>query len=273
MRKVSILLLLCMAFSMPLHAQEPAGANTVLDTAVVQMTKSIASQPPMGIGALITLSQLYERQDFRENKPKQEIQPQFVVLHHGLQPSGLVALTFDDGGNYSQVMAILEVLQLHQAKATFFLLGQWADDNPDLVRQIIVAGHEIANHSYYHPSFTRSSSERISSEVSKTQAVLQAHAGVSYRPYFRPPYGDYDRRVSSILEEMGYHALVMWDVDSRDWTGVDGSLMAERVLSQTGDGSILLFHLHGAHTAEALRYLLPALQGQGYRFGTISEML
>ena len=195
------------------------------------------------------------------------------VLRSRHLPYPAVALTFDDGGTAEQVSSLLDPLRVYQVKSTFFLIGQWMADNPDLVRHIQTDGHEIANHSYGHPAFSTLPASDMVSELGAWNDTYRQITGRQGRPYFRPPYGDYDSRVSTVVRETGHEALVLWNVDSRDWTGVDSDAMADQVLAVTDNGSVILFHLHGRHTNAALQRIIPALTHSGYRFVTIGDML
>lgn len=197
----------------------------------------------------------------------------YGVVHHINVNQPAVALTFDDGGSVYRVKTILDILASYQAKATFFLLGNWVNDNPDLVRRMMAEGHEVGNHSYSHPRFTWLSAEDIRREIEITQTAIAEAAGKAPAALFRPPYGSYNGGVISAIKDMGYEAVVMWDIDTRDWSGVSGAAISEHVLDSVSPGSIVLFHLHGAHTAEALTALIPALQGQGYKLSTVGQML
>ena len=198
---------------------------------------------------------------------------EWQVLRSRHLPFPAVALTFDDGGTAEQVSSLLDTLRIYQVKSTFFLIGQWMADNPDLVRRIQTDGHEIANHSYGHPAFPTLPASDMERELGAWNDTYRQITGRQGRPYFRPPYGDYDGRVGRVIRETGQEALVLWNVDSRDWTGVDSDAMADQVLAGTDNGSVILFHLHGRHTNAALQRIIPALTHSGYRFVTIGDML
>lgn len=210
-------------------------------------------------------------------KPAEPVKPGKTPVAFGvfsrLPASGpYVALTFDDGGSVWQVRRILDALRDANVKATFFLLGDWAAANPDLVREIAAAGHEIANHSYSHPSLVWLNEEEMKSDIEAAQQIL---SGLSKEPVrlFRPPYGAYNSSVLNVVRELGLAALVMWDVDTWDWTGSAAGTISYRVLTGVSPGSIVLFHLHGAHTAEALGEIIPDLKERGFVFTTVSELL
>jgi peptidoglycan/xylan/chitin deacetylase (PgdA/CDA1 family) len=196
-----------------------------------------------------------------------------TVVRRGEGGRPYVALTFDDGGPAWRVNEILDVLREAGVRSTFFLLGEWAAANPDAARRIAAEGHEIANHSYSHPRFTWLDAGAMEEEIVAARAAFKEAAGHGEARFFRPPYGAYDGTLTAVLKGLGYRALVMWDVDSRDWSGLSAEAIAARVLDAVSPGSIVLFHLHGANTAEALREIIPALRARGYGFTTVGELL
>jgi peptidoglycan/xylan/chitin deacetylase (PgdA/CDA1 family) len=196
-----------------------------------------------------------------------------TVARRGDGDQPYVALTFDDGGPAWRVNEILDVLRAAGVKSTFFLLGEWAAANPDTARRIAAEGHEIGNHSYSHPRFSGLDAGAMEEEILAARAALQEATGNREVRLFRPPYGAYNGTLTAVLRGLGYSALVMWDVDSRDWSGLSAEAIAGRVLDGAAAGSIILFHLHGAHTAEALREIIPALRARGYGFTTVGSIL
>lgn len=206
--------------------------------------------------------------------PRTPLKPGYYgVVNHVNVSRPAVALTFDDGGKADQVQAIVDILKVYQARATFFLLGHWVNENPDLVRRIAADGHELANHSYSHPRFTWLTANEIRQEVQAAQTALTEASGQAASALFRPPYGSYNGEIIKVVKELGYEAIVMWDIDTRDWSGVSAGAISNHVLERVTPGSVVLFHLHGANTVEALEKLIPTLQNQGYKLSTVGEML
>ncbi|MDD4600354.1 hypothetical protein SDC9_09109 [bioreactor metagenome] len=197
----------------------------------------------------------------------------FRVVRQVSEASPKIALTFDDGGSSYRVNSILDVLRENGVKSTFFLSGDWADNNSNLLQSIAVDGHEIANHSYSHPVFSWLGTADIESELVSTEIAIRRGIGDEPRRYFRPPYGDYNSAVYETVKNLGYEAIVLWDVDTRDWSGVSSQTIINRVLNQVSGGSIVLFHLHANGTTEALRELIPMLRAQGYEMTTVGAML
>lgn len=195
-----------------------------------------------------------------------------TVLRRSEAGRPYVALTFDDGGPAWRVSEILDVLKDTGVRSTFFLLGEWVRANPDEVRRMVAEGHEIANHSYSHPRFSWLDAAAMREEILAAREALREVTGREGARFFRPPYGVYNGTLTSLLNELGYRALVMWDVDSRDWSGLDAATISRQVAGDAAAGSVVLFHLHGAHTAEALREVIPALRARGYGLTTVGEL-
>jgi peptidoglycan/xylan/chitin deacetylase (PgdA/CDA1 family) len=248
--------------------------NWKVKTAATALPDVIAELKNQGY-KLVTVSELKAKLPSPAlPKQRRSLKPAYYgVLDHIEVSQPAVALTFDDGGSPYKVNAILDTLKMYQAKATFFLLGNWVNENPDLVRRMAAEGHQIANHSQSHPRFTWLSQEQMKREIDATQTAIAEAAGQPAAPYFRPPYGSYNGKVLNVIREMGYEALVMWDIDTRDWTSIPADAITGHVLGHVSAGNIILFHLHAAHTAEALADLIPALQSRGYKFSTIGDML
>ncbi len=149
----------------------------------------------------------------------------------------LAALTFDDGPNEKFTRPLLKILEKHKARATFFMVGEEAQKNPKLVREVANEGHAIANHSYSHPSFLRIKGQERRREIKKCQKVLSPF-GVKL---FRPPHGH--QNIASRLDALllGYR-VVAWSLDVEDWASQDVEEMVECLRSEIKPGSIVLLH-------------------------------
>ena len=146
-----------------------------------------------------------------------------------------VALTFDDGpGPYTN--RLVNTLKANGVRATFFMQGANVARRPDVVRRVHRAGMVIGNHSWSHPQFTRISAARQRSELARTSAAIQK-AGAPAPKLFRPPYGSY----SATTRSLGM-PIVLWNVDPQDWRNRNARVVADRVVSQTRPGSIVLLH-------------------------------
>ena len=185
-----------------------------------------------------------------------------------------IALTFDDGPSPLYTEKLLALLEKHGVKATFFIIGENAAENPEPVRAIAAAGHEIGNHTYTHAHLNKLSAERVKEEIEKTEKILTELAGT--RPHlFRPPGGLTSPGADRLIEEAGLRSI-LWSVDTRDWSLPPASRIIRTVREEISPGAILLFHdlnRKGLPTLDALEILLPELLAQGYEFVTVSELL
>ncbi|HEY5888648.1 MAG TPA: bifunctional polysaccharide deacetylase/glycosyltransferase family 2 protein [Acidimicrobiales bacterium] len=196
-------------------------------------------------------------------------------------PPKTVVLTFDDGPDPEWTPAVLDVLARHGVRATFFVLGHAVTAHPDLVRAEIDAGHEVGAHTYNHPDLSTLPAWRVNLELSLSQSVLAGATG-RHVGLFRPPYSSTpaaldvgDVEVLQQVADRGYLTVVA-DLDSGDWRrpGID-QIVADA--TPAGDaGAIVLFHDGGgdrAQTVAAVDRLISDLQGRGYEFATVGELL
>lgn len=186
----------------------------------------------------------------------------------------LVALTFDAGSSAEPVPHILHALAQRGIRCTFFLTGQWIERYPDAARQITEAGHELGNHSWSHPAFTSLTDEQIRDQIRRTEQIALRVCGRSTKPLFRPPFGARDERVRAVVADEGY-LTIYWTIDSWDSVKKDitPQMITDRVIRLMRPGAIVLMHCGSEATAQALPQLLNALDAQGYRVVTVSELL
>ena len=184
-----------------------------------------------------------------------------------------VALTFDDGPHREYTAEILGILEENGVKATFFIIGENAEEYPDRVRMIRDAGHELGNHTYSHAQISRLGDEELKSEVSRAQKAIFDACGVEPK-VFRPPYGAYSDHSVELIEKMGFRC-VLWSQDSRDWQLPPSERIVSSIGSSLSEGDVLLFHDYNrpdSPTPAALRELIPRLKDAGWEFVTVSEL-
>ncbi|WP_054708156.1 polysaccharide deacetylase family protein [Bacillus sp. JCM 19041] len=217
----------------------------------------------------------------RQTVPLPTLQTEFpgVVFVKGDSSSNQIALTFDDGPDPRFTGQVLDKLEAHNVPATFFVLGKRVTANPDLLRRVNDAGHEIGNHTYSHLNLAEANITQLEQELTESGDAVEAITG--YRPsLFRPPYGFITREQVERLADLNY-SVIGWDVDPLDWDGTPAGEVAQTVLQEAGAGSIILLHDGGdidtenpeIYSADALDEIIPALQNQGYKFVTVSELL
>jgi peptidoglycan/xylan/chitin deacetylase (PgdA/CDA1 family) len=191
----------------------------------------------------------------------------------------VVALTFDAGSDRGYAEQILNTLASKGVKADFGMTGVWAEKNPDLVKRMVSDGHHLMNHSWNHPSFTGRStgtapltSAQRADQLKRTEDLIRQQTGVELKPYFRPPYGDYDDSVLRDLAANGYRYNVMWTIDTLGWDGLKAAQINERVFNNVKPGAIILMHVGAAaEDAKALPSMIDGLRSRGYRFATVKQ--
>lgn len=186
----------------------------------------------------------------------------------------VIYLTFDAGYENGNVAKILDVLEEHNAKGTFFVLSHLIDAEPDLVRRMADGGHLVCNHTATHPDLTAVSDEQFRHELSALAASYEACVGREMPLYFRPPEGKFNRRVLSLAREMGYKTI-FWSLAYADWdNGKQPNPEAAKklLLDHTHNGMVLLLHPTSATNAAILDDLMNAWEEMGYRFGTPDEL-
>ena len=184
-----------------------------------------------------------------------------------------VALSFDAAWGNDDTQRILDILKEHDVHVTFFMTGGWVESYPDDVKAIYEAGHDLGNHSQNHKNMSQLSDEEKTQELMSVHEKVKELTGVEMQ-LFRPPYGDYDDAVVLNARENGYYPI-QWDVDSLDWKDYDAATIIRRVTEHKhlGNGSIILCHNGGKHTAEALDELLTILKKKGFQLVPISALI
>ena len=182
-----------------------------------------------------------------------------------------IALTFDCAWGNSNTDELLAILKAADARATFFVTGEFCDKYPEDVKKMYDAGHEIANHSDKHPHIEGININDLIEDTNECSRKIQMITGEAPALY-RAPYGEYDNVSVSTVEGMGLQ-YVQWSVDSIDWEEPDAATIVSRITDGTQSGSILLFHNDLENTEQALPEILTKLTQQGYRFVTASELI
>lgn len=184
-----------------------------------------------------------------------------------------VSISFDAAWGAEDFNRIMEILDKHNVKTTFFMTGDWVKAYPECVKTLVEKGHDLGNHSFSHPDMTTLSAAQQQEQISKVHNMVKELTG--YEMFlFRPPYGAYNNEVIRTAYSLNYYPI-QWDVDSLDWKDYS----AERIISNVcnhkslGPGSIILCHNGAKYTADALDELLTNLEKQGYEIVPISELI
>jgi peptidoglycan/xylan/chitin deacetylase (PgdA/CDA1 family) len=206
--------------------------------------------------------------------------------------SGRMALTFDMGGRLDPAVSIVNYLIDQQVCATLFLTGSASQTTTGRQVMALIAAHpelfEVGNHTVHHCDLvigkqsagspycptSRPSSSFMVKELTDAASIIQAGTGQNPRPYWRAPYGASDSGVRATAASAGYTKTIQWNIDTIDWsTSTTTDQIVSRVLSKASGGSIVLMHLGGYHTRDALPMLISSLRARGYTLTTLSDML
>lgn len=182
-----------------------------------------------------------------------------------------IALSFDVAWGSSNIDEILSILDKHNIKSTFFLVGSWVDDNEKLVSKIYQKGHEIGNHSNTHANTKELSEENIVEEIQLTSEKIEKITGDSPTLY-RPPFGDVDNKTLDVCKSLGYK-VIKWDVDSMDWKEIGPNHVIERVMKSSEPGSIVLFHSNINNVEAYLDSIISNLKKDGYEMVKVSDLV
>ncbi|WP_066173825.1 polysaccharide deacetylase family protein [Bacillus marinisedimentorum] len=196
--------------------------------------------------------------------------PSILIIHGSLQQKE-IAFTFDAGSDAAGIR-ILDVLKKHNVKSTFFLTGKWAEKFPSYAKRIAADGHEIAAHSYSHPDFTAISYDAILQEMARAERAIVLATGKSPRPYFRFPYGAYNTTALKAVGQAGYPYSIQWSLDTLDWKQPSVDYLVSRITANASNGDIVLMHIGGINTPEAVDRVIPVLKAKGYKIVTVTEV-
>ena len=183
-----------------------------------------------------------------------------------------VAITFDDGPHGSQTPRLLKMLKDRDIKATFFVVGQCVAEYPEIAKQIVSEGHEIANHSWSHPQLTKLGETPVRDQIGRTHNVIKQTTGVE-PVLLRPPYGAFTVQQRAWASANWNYKTILWDVDSLDWKHRSPAKTESIILSETRKGSIILCHDIHKTTVDAMPATLDALRAKGFKFVTVTELL
>ena len=182
-----------------------------------------------------------------------------------------IAISFDCAWGVDSTDEILKRLDEKNVKATFFTVQFWAEKYPEYLKKVSDAGHGVGTHSATHSYMSKLSESEIENEFKTSCAAIEKVTGKPV-DLFRPPYGDYDDLLINTSNNMGLYPI-QWDVDSLDWKDLSASDIAQRIVSRTKSGSIILCHNNGLHTAEALPIVIDKLRANGFEFVPIGELI
>jgi peptidoglycan/xylan/chitin deacetylase (PgdA/CDA1 family) len=198
----------------------------------------------------------------------------------GAPGSRELALTFDDGPNDPFTFDLLEVLAKHEVKATFFMVGRYVKQRPEIAAAVAREGHVIGNHTFTHPNLIFRTPAQVRSEIAGCEKALGDAVEKNHSPLFRPPWGARTPLVLRTVRQLGM-TPVLWSVTGYDWSATSAADIKHEVTRQVQGGDVVLLHDGGhkhmgvdrSHTVQAVDDLLHSYKEEGYAFRTVSEMI
>jgi peptidoglycan-N-acetylglucosamine deacetylase len=197
----------------------------------------------------------------------------------GNSESKQIALTFDDGPNDPHTLRLLDVLARHNVRATFFMIGRYVSQRPDIAAEVAKRGHIVGNHTFTHPLLTVQSMPRIREEIMQCSAALTNVVG-EHSNLFRPPWGGRRPGVFCLARKLGLEPI-MWNVTGYDWNAPSTDYIEQKVMRRIRGGAVVLLH-DGGHaafgadrskTVEVVDRIITRYQAEDYSFATIPEMM
>lgn len=182
-----------------------------------------------------------------------------------------VAISFDAAWGADKTREIMSVCKSYGVNATFFLVGFWVEEYPDMVREIYNNGFEIGLHSNTHPDMTKLSINEMREELTTNQQLISNITGVT-PTLFRPPFGAYNNNLINVCDSMGLKTI-QWSVDSLDWKGLSASELSGRVIKQSKNGSIVLFHNNSDNIIDGLKMVLEYYKTTNTQVVPIGELI
>lgn len=195
-----------------------------------------------------------------------------VLISNGSLQQKKISLTFDAGSDAIGI-GILDVLKKHNVKATFFLTGKWVEKYPSLAKRIAEEGHDIGNHSYSHPDAVKTTANAFKQDIIKAEKAIKEATGKSPQPYFRFPFGSYNSAALRTAGAAGYPYSIQWSLDTIDWQQPATEIIISRIKTGASNGDIILMHIGGKNTPEAVDKVIPWLKDQGYQLVPLSILL
>ena len=204
-----------------------------------------------------------------------EFLKQYNAYFCGNSEDKKIYLTFDCGYENGYTPAILDALEKHNVKAAFFVVGNYLETSPDLVKRMVEEGHIVGNHTYHHPDMSQiSDPSSFQEEITSLEKKYQEITGLEMQKFYRPPQGKYSESNLKMAQELGYQT-VFWSLAYVDWY-VDQQPTQEeayaKLLPRIHPGAVVLLHSTSKINAEILDDLLTKWEQEGYTFGTLNEL-
>ena len=187
-----------------------------------------------------------------------------------------IYLTFDAGYENGYTPAILDALKKHNVKATFFVVGNYIQTSPDLIKRMAAEGHTVGNHTFHHPDMSKISDQTaFREELESLEKLYKETTGQDMVKFYRPPQGKYSEQNLKQASDLGYKTF-FWSLAYVDWYVDEQPTHAqafEKLTTRIHPGAIVLLHSTSKTNAEILDELLTKWEAAGYTFGTLQELV
>ena len=208
------------------------------------------------------------------NASREEL-AQFDAWYAGNSVDKIIYLTFDCGYENGNTPAILEALKKHEVPATFFVVGNFVSDHPELVRQMLAEGHTVGNHTSHHPDMSQISDlTSFQKEITELEDAFREAAGQEISKYYRPPQGKYSENNLKMAQQLGYRTF-FWSLAYVDWYENEQPTREEalqKLIGRIHPGAVVLLHNTSSTNAQILDELLTRWEEMGYSFGKLEDI-
>ena len=217
-------------------------------------------------GVLYTVM-LFQAWNLRKG-PEDNVKKEVETVGELEGPKPKIAITFDDGPHPKFTPQLLDGLKERNVKASFFVIGELAEKNPELIKRETKEGHLIGNHTYHHVDIAKVSDEKAREEIQRTNAVIQEITGEEV-DFIRPPFGVWQKKLEKEMEVLP----VLWSVDPLDWTTENTDEIVNKVVTKVKENDIILLHDCYQSSVDAALRIIDILTKEGYEFVTADEMI
>lgn len=250
--------------------------NIIAKDTITETTKDSVRQvfmPILGRSYKLTTKNLQNLRNYRIKQRELALKYPGYIFFNGDTSRKEVALTFDDGPDKRVTLQVLSTLKKYKIKGSFFFIGNYVKNYPEVVRKADHAGHLVLNHSTTHQSYIKKRKQWIKRDLLKTEEAIFKIIG-KRTAFFRPPYGDIDTAMIAEVKVNGYKNII-WSYDTLDWTGIVKDSITQGVIEQVRPGEIILMHSRRGTeaTAQALPRMIEHLQKKGFKIVRLDEML
>lgn len=201
---------------------------------------------------------------------------QYNAYYADITEEKVLYLTFDAGYENGNTEAILDALKKHQVPATFFLVGNYIETSPDLVRRMVAEGHTVGNHTYHHPDMSKiSTADAFQKELTDMEAAYEQVIGQPMKHYYRPPQGKYSEANLKMAKDFGYYTF-FWSLAYVDWYEDKQPTKEEafkKLIGRIHPGAIVLLHSTSKTNGEILDELLTKWEDMGYTFRSLDDLV